>query len=404
MHVLYLSPDGMTDPLGQSQVIPYLNGLAQRGIKLILVSLEKPLLYKQYSDGVSTALHSNIEWYPISYSKKIPFLSQWINVLRLLWKAYQLKHKRKVDLVHARSYLGAWVAWWIYKIWKTPFLFDMRGFWADERLEGKIWRMANPLQAGLYIYFKKKEKQFLRYAFHTVSLTHSAKDWLVKYYDVSASSVSVIPCCVDTQHFCLLRSEYTEKAGKPLRLIYAGSLGTWYMLDEMLLFYQQLQRVEPAAEFWIITREPADWVIQACKCLGVSYENILVQAATRDEMPYLFSQADVGLFFIRPTFSKMASSATKMAEMLACGLPIITNKGIGDHDYLFQRYDCGILLNSIEASDIRSLDPESLLANVIGYVWRSPQFYRQIALQYFNLQDGVDAYATIYENLMKKLH
>ena len=30
--VLYISYDGMTDALGQSQVLPYLCGLAQRGV------------------------------------------------------------------------------------------------------------------------------------------------------------------------------------------------------------------------------------------------------------------------------------------------------------------------------------------------------------------------------------
>ena len=40
--VLYLSYDGALEPLGQSQVVPYLVGLAARGAAITLVSFEKP--------------------------------------------------------------------------------------------------------------------------------------------------------------------------------------------------------------------------------------------------------------------------------------------------------------------------------------------------------------------------
>ena len=38
MRALYISYDGMTDPLGRSQVLPYLEGLAKRGHEITLVS------------------------------------------------------------------------------------------------------------------------------------------------------------------------------------------------------------------------------------------------------------------------------------------------------------------------------------------------------------------------------
>ena len=42
MNVLFISYDGMTDPLGGSQVIPYLRGLAAHGHSITIVSAEKP--------------------------------------------------------------------------------------------------------------------------------------------------------------------------------------------------------------------------------------------------------------------------------------------------------------------------------------------------------------------------
>ena len=40
-NVLYISYDGMTDPLGQSQVLPYLIGLSKSGYSFDLISFEK---------------------------------------------------------------------------------------------------------------------------------------------------------------------------------------------------------------------------------------------------------------------------------------------------------------------------------------------------------------------------
>ena len=40
--VLYISYDGLLDPLGQSQVVPYVRELARRGVALTVISFEKP--------------------------------------------------------------------------------------------------------------------------------------------------------------------------------------------------------------------------------------------------------------------------------------------------------------------------------------------------------------------------
>src|SRR5262245_48131003 len=41
LRVIYVSYDGALDPLGASQVVPYLLGLAERGVAVTLVSFEK---------------------------------------------------------------------------------------------------------------------------------------------------------------------------------------------------------------------------------------------------------------------------------------------------------------------------------------------------------------------------
>src|SRR5690606_13482862 len=120
---------------------------------------------------------------------------------------------------------------------------------ADERVDGGLWKLNNPVYRSLYNWFKKKEKELLAQAAHSISLTENGKQeietWKVNGKGVP---VSVIPCCVDTELFdpekvLLDTSAVREKLGigqDQFVLTYLGSLGTWYLLDEMLLFFKLL--------------------------------------------------------------------------------------------------------------------------------------------------------------------
>ncbi|HPF00203.1 MAG TPA: hypothetical protein PKY63_06015, partial [Bacteroidales bacterium] len=44
----------------------------------------------------------------------------------------------------------------------------------------------------------------------------------------------------------------------------------------------------------------------------------------------VLSLADYSILFIKPAFSKMASSPIKLGESLAMGVPVICNAGVGD--------------------------------------------------------------------------
>ena len=49
-NILYISHDGLSDPLGRSQIIPYLKELARKGVKYSVLSFEKldSALNKEY--------------------------------------------------------------------------------------------------------------------------------------------------------------------------------------------------------------------------------------------------------------------------------------------------------------------------------------------------------------------
>ncbi len=74
----------MTDPLGQSQVLPYLIGLTENGFQITLISCEKEEAYKKNKDLISSICSTNkIDWQPIFYTKNPPILSTLWDIIKL---------------------------------------------------------------------------------------------------------------------------------------------------------------------------------------------------------------------------------------------------------------------------------------------------------------------------------
>ena len=167
----------MTDALGQSQVIPYVLGVAQAGYKVTLLSTEKHDRYKQYGERIRKLLsENNIVWEHILFTKNPPLVSKYFDLINLKTKAERLHKRENFKLVHCRSYVAADAGLLLKKKYGIKFLFDMRGFWVDERVDGGIWNLSNPVYKRLYSWYKKKEKTFIKNADAIISLTHAGKN------------------------------------------------------------------------------------------------------------------------------------------------------------------------------------------------------------------------------------
>lgn len=402
-NILYISYDGMTDPLGQSQVLPYLAGLSAMGYRITLLSYEKPERVSIRDTIQSICNRHHINWQPKQYTRKPPVLST-IKDVRAMKKAAAALHKEmSFDLVHCRSYIAALAGQWMKREYGIPFIFDMRGFWADERVDGGLWNQDKVLYRKVYHYFKKKELEFLKEADAVISLTHSARQE-IESWDIGAAPITVIPCCVDTQLFDPegLKPEQREalrrKADLPsnkLILGYVGSLGTWYLLEDMLIFYKTWLRLHPGTVFFFVTTEPKEMILSAAERHQVPAEHIFVTSARREEMPYYISLMDFGLFFIRQAFSKKASSPVKQGELMAMGVPVICNSGVGDSDHIIRTYGSGELVPEMKEQAYE----DAILS--LKKEMNHPADIRKGCIDYFDLGKGIASYASVYERLIR---
>ena len=398
--VLYITYDGLTDPLGRSQVLPYLIGLSRRGHRIDILSCEKP--ERMATEGTlirELVANAGIGWRPLKYHKRPPILSSALDAVGLAREAIALQRRNRYDLVHCRSYIPARAGLALKRRFGVRFLFDMRGFWPDEKVEGDNWNLANPIYDSVYRYFKRLESQLLSCADHIVSLTGAGKDQLLTRPELAGSGtpITVIPCCVDFSHFQLASADMRQAARNRLGLrsdqqvlAYLGSLGSWYMLDEMLGFFRVYSSRAEHARFLFVTQEDPRAIQEAATRLGVDPAQLMIRPAAREEVPLLMAAADLGIFFIKPVFSKTASSPTKMGEMLALGLPIVTNAGIGDVQAMVEDMGCGVVVSNF--GDENFMHAIDVLQTLEG----SNEERRRRALGWFDLNVGIDRYDAVY--------
>ena len=131
----------------------------------------------------------------------------------------------------------------------------------------------------------------------------------------------------------------------------------------------------------------------------IAPENYTVRAAAPRDVASYLSASDAGLAFIKSCFSKLASSPTKTAEYLACGLPLIINSGIGDSDALVTKENIGTLVH-----DFNSQEYERAAIAIEGFAQDAAQTRKrasEVAAKIFDVRSvGVERYARLYERVL----
>jgi hypothetical protein len=407
--ILYVSYDGMTDPLGQSQVLPYLAGLSKEGYQFTLLSFEKKAAFSQFSAVVKAKCEkAGIEWVPLEFHTRPPVVAKIIDRRKLFSIAHRLHREKHFDLVHCRSYIAAELGLHLKKKYGVKFLFDMRGFWADEKAESGHWDQGKWFYRKLYHRYKKLEKEFVSMADHIISLTEAGKKELGRLYDGILkdkkesinNKCTVIPCCADLSHFDF--SKYTSDESEKFKislgipkgvavLNYSGSLGDWYMLDEMLQFFKAFRQQYAGAVFLVLTRE-VERLKEAIQKNKVDPGTVIIGFSSYEQLPLYLSVSDYSLFFIKPIYSKTASSPTKHAELMGMGIPVFCND-IGDTGFFLRNYPLGELV------DVEKKDFEPALERMSRRTVNK-QDIRQTALTYFDVPVGVKRYMAVYTSIL----
>jgi glycosyltransferase involved in cell wall biosynthesis len=411
---LYICYFGLCEPLVQTQVLPYLREIKKlEGLEMNLLTFE-PGLRKNWTDGRIEAEKAKlaaegIEWHALPYHKWPSVPATLYDVLRGTLFARKMIVRNGVTIIHSRVHVPMLMAALAKKLSRkeVKLLFDIRGFFPEEYTDSGSWKK----DGLLYKAVKKVERWLLRRSDAFVVLTEKARDILFPEsretgFDKSGRPVEVIPCCVDLTRFAAAneasRNEIRARYGLQDRkvLVYIGALGTWYLVDEMADLMQTARERDETTFALILTQSAPEIMAEKLKARGFSAADMLIKKVSPGEIPAFLSASDTAVSFIKPCYSKLSSSPTKLAEYLASGLPVITNGGVGDVAEQVEADRTGSVaadfsresyLKSLQEIEILRLSPDL------------PENCRRSAKNRFDLEKiGGEKYRSIYRRLIMK--
>ena len=404
MTVLYITYDGLLDPLGSSQIFPYVKGISKHQGKVVIVSFEKSERLLHGKDALLSDLQTySIIWKPLRFTKGLGFIGKSWDLSRMYITALIISYKHNIEVVHTRGHPSAQVGLFIKHITKAKFIFDFRGLWVDERVDKGGWDLNRSFHRLQYRFFKRVERKLLIQSDHIVVLTNKVVNEIIKLGATKKSKITVIPCCANYNHFHL--STETHKINARISLSipadafvlgYLGSTGKMYMLDKFFQLFVMATKNRTNCHALLIT--PDTDRLKQLMNRHVTHnllKHVHIKSATHDQVPTLLPAMDVMVSFILPTYARMGASLTKMAECFAVGIPVVANSGVGDVKQIVDRLDGGWMVDPLSEDGLMET-----VENLDIISARGGRRLRDVSRPTLGLEFAAKSYQSVYEKLV----
>lgn len=403
-NILYLSYDGLADQLSNSQILPYIK-ILDNFFNVHVLTCEKKenkiKLKKIKNDLEDVKINYNY----LFFSKKIYFISIFriFDSIKIFFNLISLILKKNISIIHARGHIPAFTSYFVSLFFNIKFIFDFRGLWVEERLDNNSLSRNNLFGYIIFKILKYIESKTLCKAYKIIVLTNSLKKKLIKDFNLSDSKFQVMPCYVDVNYFnkqanhSNLDIHSKLKINKNSKIIcYLGSLGGFYLIDEMISFYSKLKLQHKEYIFLIITKQ-----VNEIKSIINKIDNTDIKKSIKilnldyHEVPQYLAKVDVSLFFLKNSEARLGTCPIKFAESLALGIPVICNSNIGDLDSYFTEANIGSCININKNDSV-----ENLINNFDVIINLSKNNIKKYTNKRFSINNAFNKYNLLYIKLL----
>lgn len=366
----YVTIDSLSEGVGSSQISPLISLLSKSGLKIKLISYEKvnpSVKLREYFESIG------VDWdfRPFGSHGLIGGLDR-LNDLRT-----KIPNAR---LIHARSDIPAVSAITSHQ---GPVLWDVRSLWADQ----KIVIQRNILNKTLYKSYRKLENISAHKSLGMSTLTSAVVPILERRNGRLPMMRTVVSTAVDLDRFQL-----TNTMPSVLRALFSGTYNDYYDLNLSSIFMEELRRQIRVETHWARPFESSK------SYLGVGEEEILF--VPQNEIAKLIPNYSFGVSICKLNTgpSLTAAMPTKIGEFLACGRPVVVNRGLGDMDKFIAESKVGVTLSGDPGN---ARDAATELIELVSDP-ETPSRCRAIAEKYFSMDVGAEKYLDLYARMLTK--
>ena len=390
LYICYLS---LEDPLVDSQVVAYLEGLAQSGHTIHLLTFETQPLTRARRRALRSAMRSRgLYWHGLRYHHRLSLAATAFDVLCGTLACIWLVRRHGLEAVHARNHVPAAMAMLAAPFAPHRLIFDVRGLMAEEYVDAGRWR-----NGGVAFRVTKwVERAGLRRAVGTVVLTQRVRQ--VLFAEEDRPDVFVIPCCADVERIAAGRGNRQQARaalglGTAPVMVYLGKFGGWYMDAEMSDFFAVARDAMPGLHFLVITQADGSAIERQFARRAIDPTEYTVTRVEHARIGEMLGAGDIAIALIEPTLSKVASSPTKIGECLAAGLPVLATD-VGDVKDLLDGSRAGLVLEEFSERAYRAA--ARALADLLGHEETSDRCIALAQRQLSLSEIGLPRYRTLY--------
>ena len=355
--IIYLTYGSMAEcSVFKSQIIDLLADLHHEGIEVrlfVLLSVRNIVKrqVRQESSLLEKLLPVKNSYIYIAVHNRASVLLAAITVLAKI--AGSLLRREKI-VIHCRTEIPVMVAVAMKRIYRNvEIIYDIRGLTYEEYIyETEAGNQAPPDEKRL-TFLRNSEIQCIAESDKYFCVSQNMKKYFMDKYNLPEGKFSVVPCCASFDKFFFdagerLRCRQLLRIEEKIVLIYSGSLYAWQMFDKITDVFRILAAKSDRFYLLICTGDQTAGLFDA-----FPKDSYQVMHVHNEDMYKYYSAADFGMIFRSHSIVNTVSSPVKIAEYVACQLPVIATNSIGDMQSLLGgNSDCIILAPEETAENI----------------------------------------------------
>lgn len=285
-------------------------------------------IYKQNKVNANLPLGINL----YEFSKTLPHGQSLFNFVKDIIPMFRktLKLAQKSDIIHCRSYGGAFIGYIVHILSGKPFIFDMRGVLPEETVYvGKITENSFKFKLLKYI-----ERVLVKKSAYVFTVSDKFSEYISQEYEKK----NILNISNPTEYDAFK----IEKTNEVIKFVYSGSLMPWHCGELAIQYFQKIvERFGNKVHLYFCTN-----MLEESKELITKYEipksSITVQRLPFNEMRKLNSSSHFAFCFTEPSFITSVCCPVKFAEYIASNQFVITNEGVGDLSSIVDEYKYGV--------------------------------------------------------------
>ena len=392
--ILYLSFDGLTDPLGRSQVVPLILELS-KDYNVNIISFEKKIFYQSSYNEISNKFfknninHYKIKFYKNYFVKTLSFFNYFLVILKLIFF-------NKVELIHIRGYQPIIFLYPILLFKKLKIIFDIRGFWPEEKIDRNNWSKNN----WIYKVFKILEKYFFKYSKIIICLTKHSKEIIIENHNIDKNKIHIIPTCSSKIKFNINEELISTNKIINEEFIKIGYLGTTigaYNFNKTLELIKTLIDNNIKFKFYVYTFDDKKNLVTKFKKNKINENFYFIKNINYDNIEKYLSQLDFVIFYLNNNYSIKASFPTKISECLLSGVPIICNNFNKDIEYIIKNND---FIFGFENENLNLIELKEFIFKIINNKKKYKILINNFANKKYENTIAFKNYINIYQNLI----